>query len=77
MTKTSRTKAKVFLREWRELRGFTQPRLADAVGVRQATISDIERGKAKTLRLTLLDKLARVLNAEPYELLLPPPLKQG
>ena len=62
----------MYLREWRELRGFTQPRLAEAVGVRQATISDIETGKAKTLRLVLLDKLARVLNAEPHELLQPP-----
>jgi len=68
-------RAKVYLREWRELRGFTQPRLADAVGVRQATISDIETGKAKTLRLVLLDKLARVLNTEPHELLQPPPGK--
>jgi transcriptional regulator with XRE-family HTH domain len=73
MTRSSRTKARVFLKEWREMRGFTQPRLADAVGVRQATISDIERGKSKTLRLTLLDKLARALNAEPHELLQPPP----
>jgi transcriptional regulator with XRE-family HTH domain len=73
MARTSRSKgAKVFLKEWRELRGFTQPRLATAVGVRQATISDIERGKAKLLRLTLLDALARVLNIEPYELLREP-----
>ena len=59
------------------MRGFTQPRLADAVGVRQATISDIETHKAKTLRLTLLDKLAKVLNAQPHELLQPPPEKKG
>jgi transcriptional regulator with XRE-family HTH domain len=73
MAKPSRTKARVFLREWRDLRGFTQPRLADVVGVRQATISDIETGKAKTLRLALLDKLAKALNIEPHELLQPPP----
>jgi transcriptional regulator with XRE-family HTH domain len=77
MAKPSRMKAREFLKEWRDLRGFSQPRLALAVGVRQATISDIERGKSKTLRLTLLEKLARVLNAEPHELLQPPPEKKG
>lgn len=66
-------RAKVFLEEWRTKRGFTQQELATAVGVRQATISDIERGKAKTLRLALLDKLAAVLRTEPHKLLQPPP----
>lgn len=65
-------RAKVYLGEWRSLRGFTQQQLAHAVGVRQATISDIETGKAKTLRLTLLDKLAAVLRTEPAKLLSPP-----
>ena len=69
-------KAKVYLTDWRTLRGFSQQQLASAVGVRQATISDIETGKAKTLRLTLLDKLAKVLNTEPAALLAPPPDKK-
>jgi transcriptional regulator with XRE-family HTH domain len=66
-------RSKVYLSEWRTLRGFSQQQLATTVGVRQATISDIETGKAKTLRLALLDKLARALNTEPYLLLQPPP----
>ena len=65
-------RTKVHLLEWRTKRGFTQQELAAAVGVRQATISDIETGKAKTLRLTLLDKLASVLRTEPFKLLQPP-----
>jgi transcriptional regulator with XRE-family HTH domain len=65
-------RTKVYLGEWRARRGFSQQELATAVGVRQATISDIETGKAKTLRLTLLDKLAAVLRTEPHRLLQPP-----
>jgi transcriptional regulator with XRE-family HTH domain len=63
----------VYLSEWRTLRGYSQQQLAELVGVRQATISDIETGKAKTLRLALLDKLAKVLHTEPAALLTPPP----
>ena len=33
------------LREWRQYRGLTQSRLAEAAGVRQATISAIENGR--------------------------------
>lgn len=62
----------MYLAEWRSLRGFTQQELAAAVGVRQATISDIETGKARTLRLALLDKLANVLRVEPATLLTKP-----
>ena len=63
----------MYLTEWRTLRGFSQQQLASLVGVRQATISDIETGKAKTLRLALLDKLAKVLHTDPAALLAPPP----
>jgi transcriptional regulator with XRE-family HTH domain len=69
-------RTKVFLKEWRDRRGFTQQELATAIGVRQATISDIERGKAKVLRLALLDDLAKVLRTEPHKLLQPPPAGQ-
>jgi transcriptional regulator with XRE-family HTH domain len=65
-------RTKLYLTEWRNKRGFSQQELAAAVGVRQATISDIETGKAKVLRLTLLDKLASVLRTEPAKLLAPP-----
>ncbi|WP_025409135.1 helix-turn-helix domain-containing protein [Gemmatirosa kalamazoonensis] len=57
------------LREVREQRELTQLELAERVGVRQATISDLETGRAKTLRLTLLDALCNALQAEPAELI--------
>jgi putative transcriptional regulator len=57
------------LKEVREARELTQLELAQRVGVRQATISDLETGRAKTLRLTLLDALCNALGAEPAELI--------
>ena len=65
-------RAKVYLEAWRKLRGFTQQDFANAVGVRQATISDIETGKAKMFRLDLLNKFASVLRTDPHKLLQPP-----
>ena len=56
------------LREAREAAGMTQLELAEAAGTRQATISDLERGEAKTLRLALLERLADALGVEPGEL---------
>lgn len=41
---------------------LTQAELADAVGVRQATISDLETGKSRRIELDLLEKLAAKLN---------------
>lgn len=49
------------LRETREARGLTQRALADLVGVRIATISELERGTRKGMHTTLAKKLARVL----------------
>lgn len=63
----------MYLEEWRKLRGYSQQELADAIGVRQATVSAIETGAAKMFRLDLLNKLASVLRTEPHKLLQPPP----
>ena len=57
------------LREIRERRGLSQAQLAAAAGVRQATISDLETGKAKTLRLTLLEALAVALDVPARDLI--------
>ncbi|MEO5818841.1 MAG: helix-turn-helix transcriptional regulator, partial [Gemmatimonadaceae bacterium] len=57
------------LRALREAAGLTQAQLAEAVNVRQATISDLETGKAKTLRLSLLDALAKALGVSARELI--------
>ena len=64
--------AKLYLAAWRQKRGLSQQRLADAVGVQQVTISRIETGRQRTLRLDLLGALARALDVEPWELLRPP-----
>ena len=65
-------RAKLYLAEWRQKRGLSQQRLADAVGVQQVTVSRIETGRQRTLRLDLLGALARALDVEPWELLRPP-----
>ena len=58
------------IREWRERRGMTQAQLAERVGVRQATISDLETGQSRRIELDLLDRLARALRCKPADLLL-------
>lgn len=57
------------LREAREARTLTQAQLAERVGVRQATISDLETGKAKVLRLALLAALCAALDTTPADLI--------
>ncbi len=57
------------IREWRERRGMTQAQLAERVGVRQATISDLETGQSRRIELDLLDRLARALRCKPADLL--------
>lgn len=57
------------LRQYREKAGLNQFELAEIVGVRQATISDLETGKAKTLRLSLLESLADALGVDAKDLI--------
>lgn len=57
------------LKEAREARGLTQSELAEAVGVRQATISDLETGKSRRIELDLLERLAATLKVEAGSLL--------
>ena len=57
------------LRAAREDAGLTQAELAERVGVRQATISDLETGKSTRIDFDLLDRLCDVLGVEPGELL--------
>ena len=64
--------ARLYLAEWRARRGISQAALARAVGVRQATLSDHETGRARAIRLQLLADLATALECEPWELLRPP-----
>ncbi len=56
---------RVRLAELRKVRGWSQAKLADRAGVRQATVSNIESGKVKRLDLEILDRLARALEVDP------------
>lgn len=56
------------LKELRKLKGLTQEQFAKLVGISQAYVSDIEKGK-KDIDFTLAKKFADVLNVKPYELM--------
>ncbi len=57
------------LRDLRAARGLTQEALAELAGVRQATISQIERGATSRIDLDVLERLAAALGVQPGELL--------
>lgn len=56
------------LKELRKTKGLTQEQFAKLVGISQAYVSDIEKGK-KDIDFTLAKKFADVLNVKPYELM--------
>ncbi len=56
------------IKELREARGLSQATLAEHVGVRQATINDLENGHSRRDTLALLERLADALGVEPGEL---------
>jgi transcriptional regulator with XRE-family HTH domain len=49
------------IRQERQRRGWTQQELAARVGVRRATISDLERRAVRRLDMALLERIARAL----------------
>lgn len=63
------TSVQLALKALREAKGLTQQQLAEAVGVRQATISDLETGKSRRIELDLIERLAKALHVKPGELL--------
>jgi len=70
------TPARFRLKELREERGLTQAALAEMVGVRQATISDVENGTTRRETLDLIDKLCNALGVEPGDLLVREPRRR-
>jgi len=58
----------VRLKELREIRGLTQADLARKVGVRQATISNLETGKSGRIAFALLERLSKTLHVRLSEL---------
>lgn len=59
----------VTLERARRKAGLTQSQLADRADVRQATISELETGRARRVGLDVLDRLCKVLGVEPGDLL--------
>ena len=49
------------VRRERQRRGWTQQELADCVGVRRATVSDLERRISATAQLWLIERIAKAL----------------
>jgi len=58
------------IKHYRAKLGFSQERLAETVGLSDQTINDIEGCRTWVSDKTLV-KIARALNVEPYQLLLP------
>ena len=59
--------ARLYVREWRVERGWLQGELADKIGCRAATLSDIELGKVEPHAMTLA-AIAKALGVEPERL---------
>jgi transcriptional regulator with XRE-family HTH domain len=58
------------LRRIRRERGLSQEKFADALGVHRTYMGGLERGE-RNLTLKSLEKIARVLEVDPLELLRP------
>ncbi|MDX6770222.1 MAG: helix-turn-helix transcriptional regulator [Elusimicrobiota bacterium] len=54
-----------FLREWRLQRGWTQERLAEALGVHKGDVSKLERGQQRW-NATHLQLISTALDLEPW-----------
>lgn len=63
------------IREIREERGFSQEQLANLAGVRQATVSELERRRGGRVDLDVVEKLAAALGVEPGDLIVREPKK--
>ncbi len=57
------------LKPLRKARGLTQAELADLIGVRRATIADLENGASRQETLDLIERLCKALQVEPGELI--------
>jgi transcriptional regulator with XRE-family HTH domain len=56
------------IRELRQAKGWSQARLADEAGTRQATISGLETGATQRVELDVLDRVAKALGVKTEEL---------
>ena len=60
---------RVRIRELRDKKGWSQQKLGEEAGVRQATISELETGVIQRADFSILERLAIALGVEPGELL--------
>ncbi len=74
LPKSPRKRLTTYLREWREFRGKNQIDVAEAIGVKQSTLSRAETGKTPYDQ-DLLEKLALQYGCDPADLLTIDPLK--
>lgn len=65
------------IRELREALGLSQEELANRAGIRQATVSELERRRGGRVDLDVVEKLAAALNVEPGDLIVREPTKRG
>lgn len=72
MAKPQQRWRRTFLREWRVHRDLTQEALADAMGISEAYLSDIENGK-KRYNQEMMEKAAQALDTTPADIISRPP----
>jgi len=71
------TPLRIRLREFRLDAGLSQAELAARSGVRQASISALETGKARRFDAVTVERLAAVLGVSPHELFETVPGRRG
>ena len=59
---------RIRVKEFREKKGWSQARLAEESGVRQATISDLETSASTRIEFRVLEGIARALGMDPRDL---------
>jgi transcriptional regulator with XRE-family HTH domain len=74
MTKEVDSGRRFFLRQHRQLRGFTQNQIADALFTDKSVVSQLETGAAR-YNDGWVDRLCFLFDLEPHELFLPPGAK--
>jgi transcriptional regulator with XRE-family HTH domain len=72
----SSTSRRIFIREWRKHRGFTQEQLAKASGLSQSNLSRLERGDQEYTQGNL-EALAAALECQPVDLIWRAPDSSG
>ena len=63
-----------YLKEWRLYRGLTQAHLAQLIPMSKSHLCHIE-GFSRRYNQDILENIARVLQCNPAQLLIPPPRK--